>query len=286
MPTIPKAKPKYWERERTPRPKAEKVQPFNYSLKRWTRASLSHRRSNPLCVACLKEGRPEPATCVDHIIPISRGGAIWDKNNWQSLCDRHHKRKTIKEQRDYQPFMYGALSQARESISVCIVVFGNIASGKSTFCKELINELPEYKYVNLDQMRVETRAVDGMTDEWYEAEAKRRCTERLMNNRQTVYETIGSSAFFNDVIEELSNRAIIVYVYIKCDKDECIKRMYKRRASGYQEVILPFINRLTSEELIELFDDHHKKMLSHITIESDKYSTKEMIEQFKRGWGV
>ena len=99
MPTIPPRKQMRWERERTPRPKSEKVQPFKYG-KRWAQASIRHRKSNPLCVECLNDGRPEPATCVDHIIPISRGGSAWDKNNWQSLCDRHHKRKTIKEQRE------------------------------------------------------------------------------------------------------------------------------------------------------------------------------------------
>lgn len=89
-----------WERERKPRPKAEKARLFNYSQKRWEKASIRYRKENPLCVLCLKDGRPEPATCVDHIVPISRGGQAWDQNNWQSLCDRHHKRKTIKEQRE------------------------------------------------------------------------------------------------------------------------------------------------------------------------------------------
>lgn len=186
----------------------------------------------------------------------------------------------------YQPIMPGALGIAKNLLSVCIVVYGNIASGKSTFCKELMNELPGYEYINLDQIRLETRAVEGMSAEWYEDEAKRRCAERLMNDRLTLYETSGASVFFNDVIDAVSSRAVIVWVYIKCNKDECIKRMYNRRASGYREVTIPFDSRLTSERLIELFDSHHKKMISHIILESDKHSTKEMIKQFKEGWGV
>ena len=53
---------------------------------------------NPLCVECLKEGRTEPATVVDHIIP-HRGDRelFWQKSNWQSLCAYHHGVKTAKE---------------------------------------------------------------------------------------------------------------------------------------------------------------------------------------------
>jgi 5-methylcytosine-specific restriction protein A len=54
--------------------------------------------AHPLCVQCLLEGRIEPATDVDHIEPISRGGARLDESNLQSLCHAHHSAKTATEQ--------------------------------------------------------------------------------------------------------------------------------------------------------------------------------------------
>jgi len=43
---------------------------------------------------CKKVGRKVPANHIDHIIPISRGGAPLDLANLQSLCLSCHNRKT------------------------------------------------------------------------------------------------------------------------------------------------------------------------------------------------
>lgn len=54
---------------------------------------------HPLCVHCLKQGRTEAATVVDHIIPHCGDMVLfWDSaNNWQSLCKTHHDVKTASE---------------------------------------------------------------------------------------------------------------------------------------------------------------------------------------------
>jgi 5-methylcytosine-specific restriction protein A len=65
----------------------------------WDRASVWYRRRHPLCAACEANGQTTLATCVDHIIP-HRGDKhlLWDKNNWQSLCDHCHN--SIKKARE------------------------------------------------------------------------------------------------------------------------------------------------------------------------------------------
>ena len=72
--------------------------PKPYNLRRW-RDSIrpSFLRDNPLCVVCERNGLCEPATEVDHINPISQGGAWDDWSNLQALCKRCHSRKTAKE---------------------------------------------------------------------------------------------------------------------------------------------------------------------------------------------
>lgn len=35
---------------------------------------------------CVQQGRVQTAECVDHIVPLSRGGAQYDPHNLQSLC--------------------------------------------------------------------------------------------------------------------------------------------------------------------------------------------------------
>lgn len=67
---------------------------YNY---RWQKVRRMYLRRNPLCVECLKEGNIEPATIVDHIEP-HRGDneKFWNEDNFQSLCERCHNRKTAK----------------------------------------------------------------------------------------------------------------------------------------------------------------------------------------------
>jgi HNH endonuclease/Helix-turn-helix domain len=50
----------------------------------------------PLCRACLAQGRTEPATDVDHIVARSRGGSD-EPSNLQALCASCHARKTASE---------------------------------------------------------------------------------------------------------------------------------------------------------------------------------------------
>lgn len=65
---------------------------------RWRRERLAFLKQNPLCVHCEQEGTVKAAKEVDHIVP-HKGDMVlfWDKNNWQSLCKRHHSVKTAKE---------------------------------------------------------------------------------------------------------------------------------------------------------------------------------------------
>lgn len=65
---------------------------------RWRRASKAFLRAHPLCVRCEAEGRLTGATVVDHVVPHKGDPDLfWNQGNWQSLCKRHHDRKTATE---------------------------------------------------------------------------------------------------------------------------------------------------------------------------------------------
>ncbi len=70
----------------------------------WRKARKGHIRNHPICVLCWLEGIVTPATVVDHIKP-HRGDPklFWDRNNWQSLCKRHHDSKTAREDSNFTP---------------------------------------------------------------------------------------------------------------------------------------------------------------------------------------
>lgn len=55
-------------------------------------AKRTLKRDRYLCASC-----GDPATEVDHIIPVGEGGARKDPGNLQSLCSPCHKTKTKRE---------------------------------------------------------------------------------------------------------------------------------------------------------------------------------------------
>jgi 5-methylcytosine-specific restriction enzyme A len=61
---------------------------------RWQRARKRQLAREPLCRACEAEGHATAASDVDHVEPISTGGAVWSASNLQSLCKAHHSIKT------------------------------------------------------------------------------------------------------------------------------------------------------------------------------------------------
>lgn len=62
---------------------------------KWKKVRNAYIRDYPLCVECLKEGRTEEATVVDHVIPHRRNVELFrDHDNLQGLCEFHHNRKT------------------------------------------------------------------------------------------------------------------------------------------------------------------------------------------------
>jgi len=89
----------YWESERPKQKKERDPNEFNYHTNRWRKASERHRRNNPLCEDCKKEGKPIPGYCTDHHHPISQGADPWDETNWRTLCKPCHDKKRNRERR-------------------------------------------------------------------------------------------------------------------------------------------------------------------------------------------
>lgn len=61
------------------------------------RIRAAHFRRYPLCAHCERRGRITPATELDHIVALDKGGADFDRDrgaNRQGLCEACHKVKT------------------------------------------------------------------------------------------------------------------------------------------------------------------------------------------------
>ena len=68
------------------------------SKARWKRLCARVLRDEPVCRACAAEGRSQPATTVDHVVPVRvRPDLAFDRANCQPLCTPCHNAKTLAE---------------------------------------------------------------------------------------------------------------------------------------------------------------------------------------------
>jgi len=80
----------------------------NYN-KAWQKVSVNYRRANPLCEVCLVLGEMVDITpgdrkgCVDHMIPITRGGSMYNLGNLLALCKSCHDTKSAFENSGVAP---------------------------------------------------------------------------------------------------------------------------------------------------------------------------------------
>jgi 5-methylcytosine-specific restriction endonuclease McrA len=69
--------------------------PKPYDKRAWRRLSQHKLQQQPLCEACLRAGRIEPAVHVDHIIDLNDGGDLLPAlEGLMSLCLSCHSLKT------------------------------------------------------------------------------------------------------------------------------------------------------------------------------------------------
>ena len=65
-----------------------------YGTYRWKKLRKAKVTSDPLCEHCMRQDIAKAVEEVDHIVELEDGGEMWDINNLQSLCKRHHIIKT------------------------------------------------------------------------------------------------------------------------------------------------------------------------------------------------
>jgi 5-methylcytosine-specific restriction endonuclease McrA len=69
----------------------------NGSTTKWRKARAHYLAQHPLCQECMRRNRTAAATIVDHITPIADGGSMWNRSNWQALCQACSDAKTAAE---------------------------------------------------------------------------------------------------------------------------------------------------------------------------------------------
>ena len=73
-----------------------------YNSRRWRRKSTGFRKRFPLCEVGTALEETRAAEVVDHIIPISEGGARFDDRNLMSMSHHYHNKKRGYESKGFK----------------------------------------------------------------------------------------------------------------------------------------------------------------------------------------
>ena len=133
----------------------KKSDPY-YQTSEWKyKVEMIWQRDMCMCQECERNGMLKPLTKpsanltyqghVDHIKPRDKGGSD-NMDNLELLCYHCHATKSNMERK---PPLSGDL---------LINVIGNIASGKTTLCKKIMNGL-DCDYIEINQMKQNTKPV-------------------------------------------------------------------------------------------------------------------------------
>ncbi|WP_460444383.1 AAA family ATPase, partial [Amycolatopsis magusensis] len=116
-----------------------------------------------------------------------------------------------------------------------IIIYGNIASGKTTLSKLLKASLgEEYKTVNLDECRVKVFGQDlGIGPIQQDLKAQELCLLE-MEGKNLIYETTAVTRFFDKARKHLRAQGYkLFFVWLECKPSECYDRYSERKASGH-----------------------------------------------------
>lgn len=164
---------------------------------------------------------------------------------------------------------------------ICIVVYGNIAAGKSTFSKGILQILSGFNYVCLDRIRLDWyNKYPGMNGIARERKCEQDCLNQILQSRLLVYETTAATLFFNRVRPRLRGHFKTFYIYIKCPVYECAQRFEYRKLSSNQQIVLPY-RKMSIREMCSHFEAKHQDVTFDLELDSTKLSPGEMVEQFR-----
>lgn len=169
-----------------------------------------------------------------------------------------------------------------------IVVFGNIASGKSTFCEYLLRLLKDdqYKWFSIDHYRAAVTGRPNMHDFVRELEAKKMYMADLDRCEKAIIETTACSKLWDDTHFKLkSYRVDTIFVRIECPLGLCyeryIARSYERMRKGIPEYKPPYPKNVTPVQSIEYIHWHRRPIEPDIVLDSGTLLTVyDMADKF------
>lgn len=135
-----------------------------------------------------------------------------------------------------------------------IVIIGNIASGKTTLAKKLIEQLPDFAYICLDQLRISV--TESLPSLDINPVTRDRTAERIAmgmidQKRYIIFESTGASQFYHRAIFRMRDKFQVFTVKLMADTDTLYARYLERRERGQFQLQPAHTGSLPMRDLIE-----------------------------------
>jgi hypothetical protein len=116
----------------------------------------------------------------------------------------------------------------------CIIVFGNICSGKTSVCNTLLKTLTGFTYISPDAIRLQHN-LDGSTIS--ESKLSEIIISQISNNNNIILECTGSGTFYKHYLRIIATKQMLTYkVFLSCNSMICYQR-YQNRANANASLI-------------------------------------------------
>ncbi len=163
-----------------------------------------------------------------------------------------------------------------------IIIYGNIASGKSTICRQLAQALPDHRHVCLDDHRVKLwEQHPEMGAGHRDLQAQKSCLEDL--HGPVIFETTGVTRFFRKAKEKLEKSGKnSIYIHLDCPSHICIRRYQARLASGHIQAPFAWGN-YTIEQSIYYFHERQQELSPRVRINTSKVRAADAV-RFLTEW--
>jgi len=160
----------------------------------------------------------------------------------------------------------------------CIIIYGNMASGKSTLIEKISKILPQFQVVCIDNNRKALfgKEAGGLARE---LKAEEETVKQLLHGEYVIYETTGASRLFRSVLPQIEKRYRTFFVHIKASQLECL---YRHRHRKDDIMVKPFSKkRIDTSTLIASIE---QEMINRfdLQLDSEKMSELQMLEAFKK----
>ena len=169
------------------------------------------------------------------------------------------------------------------SDKICLVVYGNISSGKSEFVKKIRTLLPGYKNISLDEIRIDWffkhPDMNGIARE---RKCEEECLKSLHASRLIIYETTAATLFYDRTISRINSNFKTVHIYINCPSHICQRRYEMREKNGHFAIPLPYKKTMTLIESMNKMASAHSSITPDLQLDSSANTTEELVEVFKQ----